>query len=172
VDTPTNPVVLTELEPPCSGGPDTGTNEFCTAPFVPEDIGTVTQSQSLQVSGVLSTSGNDGSNWLPGDDWDTYIFTVGETGQYSITEDCFTTTTDGSVMVLFVGASDCSSTYYSTSNWDGASSYTASAAIDSPIIPAGTKIAISVAGWVMAPLTPYRISIDPYFPPPTPTATP
>jgi hypothetical protein len=80
VVTPGAGSVLTELESPCEGGPDNGTNEYCAITgytFAPEDIGTVTQTQSLAVMASRDL-GNDGAGgWLPTVDLDTYLFTVG-----------------------------------------------------------------------------------------------
>jgi hypothetical protein len=164
------------LEPPCSGGPDTGTNDFCSNGYAAENIGTVTQSQSVVVNGVLTNSGNDGSYLNANDDWDFYIFTIGETGAYTFTLDCFTTTTDGNIFQFYVVDPDCSGisnlpgVTNPTANFDG-TNYFPSAGFTTPILPAGTQYILAVVGGVGPPLSPYRISVDPYFPP-TPTPTP
>jgi len=173
VVTPGAGSVLTELESPCEGGPDNGTNEYCAITgytFAPEDIGTVTQTQSLAVSGILETSGNDGSSWLPTVDYDTYLFTVGEDGYYAITLDGMTTTTDGNVFLLYIQDANCGS-ISTTSNWDGSTTYQPTAGMNSPLLTTGTQLTLSVAAWVAPDKSPYRLTIVRYDSP-TPTPTP
>jgi hypothetical protein len=166
VDTPTNPVVVTELEGPCDGGPN-GTNENCS---VAENIGTVTQSNSIQVTGVLTNSGNDGTYLLPNDDMDAYLFTSGEDGWYQVTLDCFTTGSDGNWMEMDIIDGSCSSTAWSGNNYAGGPFTTS--IFDAGSLPAGSQLYIGVFGIAGQPLMPYRISVDPIPPPLTPTPTP
>lgn len=167
VETPVAPVAVTEIEGPCDGGPN-GTNELCSTP---ENMGTVTQSNSVQVTGVLTNSGNDGAgNFLSAADWDNYIFTIGETGYYTLTADGFTTGSDGTVLAFNAYTSDCQYYYIETSNWDDVNNIFYPSVVVGPVsLTMGTQIVLQVAGWVAPPLTPYRISVDPYF---QPTSTP
>jgi hypothetical protein len=166
VDTPTNPIVVSELEPPCDGGPDTGTNDSCATA---ENIGTVTQSQSVVVAGVLANSGNDGTYLNANDDFDLYEFTIGETGNYNITLDCFTTGTDGEWLQLQIIDSACSSQLWGGTNFDG-TNYSTSISESGAGLTAGSQYILAVVGIAGTPLQPYRISIDPV--PPTPTPGP
>jgi hypothetical protein len=137
-------------------------------------MGTVTQSHSVQVTGVLTNSGNDGANhWLSADDFDDYIFTIGETGYYTLTADGFTTGSDGTILAFNAYTSDCQYYYIKTSNWDDTNNIFYPSVVVGPVsLTMGTQIVIQVAAWVAPPLTPYRLSVDPYLPTPTSTTTP
>ena len=144
---PVNPTPYAELEAVTLGGSTTGTNDSCATA---EDIGTVTLSTSLVVTGSLASCGSAAFDFTK--DQDYYIFTVGEDGVYDLDLDCFSTGSDLNALDLVIFDSNCNylNDTYATQPYAG---------MTSPTLTAGTQIVMLVLGYNGAPPIPYRLTV-------------
>lgn len=99
---PVSPTNYTEMEPVGVGGPANGTNESCATA---ENLGVISSGSDMVVHGSSALTG--GGSFGPADQ-DYYTFTVGTTGLYTITLDCFSTGADNNLMdIVIFGPNGC-----------------------------------------------------------------